>query len=247
MSPSNHTRATAIPQPQASACSISAFSRPVNISRNERILSLAVGGGLTLLGLKKRSPGGLLLAIAGGALLFRGGTGHCDCYEALGIDTSEERAATAVPAQQGCKVEETIVVDRPVAELYDFWRNFENLSQIMDHLVEVSVRQDGRSHWVAKGPLGTHVEWDAELLGEGKNEMIAWRSVPGSQVETAGSVHFHSLGDSRTEIKLSMKYNPPAGKVGAKIAGVLGRDAQQEIKHDLRRFKERMEQKAGSR
>ena len=242
--PSDHRP---IPQPQAPACSMSAMTGPINISSNERWLSLALGGGLTLLGLKSRRAGGLLAVLAGGALLYRGSTGHCGCYDAFGIDTSQRRrAATAVPAQQGCKVECTVVVDRPVAEIYRFWRDFENLPRIMDHLIDVKVQGDRRSHWVARGPLGAQLEWDAELIGEGENEMISWRSLPGSQVDTAGSVHFHSMSPERTEIKLSMKYNPPAGKVGANIARLLGSDAQQEIEHDLHRFKETMERQAAS-
>ena len=246
MSLSYRSHAAGVPQPQSAACSMSALGGPVNVSRNERFLSLAIGSGLALLGLKRRSPGGLLLALAGGALIFRGSTGHCSCYSALGIDTSEHRDATAVPAQQGYKIEESIVVHRPVAELYSYWRNFENLPRIMDYLEEVRVMDDGRSHWVAKGPLGTRVAWDAELLGESQNEMIAWRSVPGSQVDTAGSVHFHALDGNRTEIKLSMKYNPPAGKAGAQVASFLGTAPEQEVRHDLRRFKDTMEQQSAA-
>jgi uncharacterized membrane protein len=208
----------------------------------ERWLSVLGGTALGLFGLSRRSLGGLALGALGGSLVYRGLSGHCACYQALGISTAEEHGpATSVPAGHGVKVEESITVNKPAAELFRFWRNFENLGRFMDHLE--SVRVEGhRSHWVACGPLGTRVEWDAEIINERPNEVIAWRSLPGSEIDTAGSVHFRPLpGDRGTEVRVSLKYDPPAGKVGAAVARLFGQSPQSRVREDLRRFKQFME------
>src|SRR5207244_87837 len=125
---------------------------------------------------------------------------------------------------------------------YRFWRNFENLPRFMNHLESVKTQGDRRSHWVAKGPLGMPAEWDAEIITERANELIGWRSLPGSEVDTTGSVHFlPAPGGRGTEVKVVMKYDPPAGKVGAAIAGMLMHAPGSEIKEDLRRFEAIME------
>lgn len=213
-----------------------------NISELERSGSILGGAALLLAGLKRGKLGGLMMGIMGGSLLYRGIKGHCHCYEALGIDTSEHGPATAVPAGQGAKVEKTITVNRSPEELYAYWRDIENLPRVMRHLERVEALDANRSRWVAKGPLGKSVEWEAEVYREREPELIAWRSLPDSEVETAGSVHFKSLGHDRgTSVAVSMKYNPPAGKVGVTVAWLLGSGLEQELQEDLRRFKNAME------
>jgi uncharacterized membrane protein len=156
----------------------------------------------------------------------------------LGINTAEHNPATAIPARQGEKVERTITIRRSPEELYHFWRDLENLPRIMDNVKKVEQRDAQRSHWVVNGPLGTELEWDAEIYNERANELIAWRSLPGGDVETAGSIHFNpSRQIGCTEVTLSMKYNPPAGKVGAKLADWFGDGLQQKLDADLERFK----------
>jgi uncharacterized membrane protein len=163
-------------------------------------------------------------------------------YGALGMDTAHHNAATAVPAQQGYKVEESVTINRPREELYRYWRDVENLPRVMRHLKSVAPLDERRSRWVARGPLDTSVSWEAEIFNERENEMIAWRSLEGSQVETAGSVHFEALPHNRgTRVRVSLKYNPPAGKVGANIAAVLGDGVESQVREDLRRFKSTME------
>jgi uncharacterized membrane protein len=99
-----------------------------------------------------------------------------------------------------------------------------------------------RSHWVAKGPLGIRVQWDAEIYNENPNEMIAWRSLEGADVDNTGSVHFTPAPPGRgTEVRVVLKYNPPAGKLGAGIAKLFGEDPKQQIRDDLRRFKQLVE------
>jgi uncharacterized membrane protein len=146
-----------------------------------------------------------------------------------------------VPAHQGLKIERTVVVQRSPEELYKFWRRLENLPQVMQHLKYVETIDHEHSHWKAEGAFGSDVEWDAEILNERENEMIAWRSLPGGDVDTAGSVHLRPLGNEGTEVTLSMKYNPPAGKIGARVASLFGEGLEEKLDEDLCRFKEVME------
>jgi uncharacterized membrane protein len=154
----------------------------------------------------------------------------------------DPQSITAVPAQYGVKVEQSFTINRPARELFDYWRKLENLPRIMRHLKSVEETDGCHSHWVAQGPMGTEVSWDAIIHNEDDGRMIAWRSLPGSQVDTAGSVHFNERPHGRgTEMRVSLKYNPPGGQIGAAIASLLGSSAEQEIKEDLRRFKQMME------
>lgn len=225
----------------------SSSSHPAGAHRNvgdlERWLSLVGGGAVALWGLSRGTLGGLGLAVLGGGLIYRGATGHCSVYGSLGINTAERHGAqTAMPADAGVKVTRTITVMRPAKELYHFWRDFENLPRIMRHLQSVQVLTPTRSHWVAEGPLGMRFEWDAEIISEKENTLIGWRSLPGSAVDTAGSVHFTpQAGGAGTEVKVVLKYNPPAGKVGAAIAGLMGQSPDRQIEEDLRTFKWVME------
>jgi uncharacterized membrane protein len=213
-----------------------------NVSGIERAASAAAGLGMALAGIRRGKLRGLALTALGAGLLYRGITGRCQMYAALGLNTAEHNAATAVPARQGFKVERTITVQRPPEDLYKFWRRLENLPQVMRHLKYVEVIDDRHSHWKAEGAFGSDVEWDAEIFNEREDEMIAWRSLPGGDVDTAGSIHFKPLDDDRgTEVTLSMKYNPPAGKVGAQIASLFGDGLEAKLDEDLRSFKQVME------
>jgi uncharacterized membrane protein len=217
---------------------------PVNVHESERLASNIGGGVLVLAGMLRGGLGGLTMTLIGGTLLYRGVTGHCHLYEALGASTADEGRGPSgsVPAQHGGRVEEAVTIDRSPEELYRFWRNFENLPRFMEHLKSVTVTGGDRSHWVAEGPLGQSVEWDAEIHNERANELIAWRSLAGSQVETAGSVHFSPAAEGRgTEVRVNLKYNPPAGQLGIAVAKLLGASADQQVRDDLRRFKQIME------
>jgi uncharacterized membrane protein len=139
-------------------------------------------------------------------------------------------------------VTRTIIIDRPPEELYQFWRNFENLPRFMNHLKRVEVLNQTRSRWTAKGPAGSEVEWEAEIINEHPNEMIAWRSVQGSQIETAGSVRFErATGGRGTLLKVEMQVEPPAGVLGATVAKLFGESPDKQVHVDLHRFKQLME------
>jgi uncharacterized membrane protein len=223
--------------------------REVNVGEAERWASAIGGGALAVYGLTRGSVGGIVMALVGGALVYRGASGHCDMYAATGINTagteSKSRSGNpviSVPASRGIKVEKSVSINKSPAELYSFWRNFENLPRFMNHLESVKSTGDNRSHWVANAPAGTTVEWDAEVYNEKENELIAWRSLEGSQVDNAGSVHFEpATGGRGTTLRVSLKYDPPGGFIGATIARLFGENPEQQIEEDLRRFKQLME------
>jgi uncharacterized membrane protein len=217
-------------------------SDQTNVGELERVASAIGGGLLTLFGLSRGGLGGLGLAALGGSLVYRGLSGQCQLYHALGVNTAQSHGpATSVAARHGFKVEKATTINRPAEELFRFWRNFENLPRVMDHLQSVTV-QGERSHWVAKAPLGMHVAWDAEIVNEKHNELIAWRSIAGSQVDCAGSVHFSPAPAGRgTEVRVTLKYDPPGGKLGGWFAWLFGEEPSVQVREDLRRFKQLME------
>jgi uncharacterized membrane protein len=136
-------------------------------------------------------------------------------------------------------IEKSIAIDKSPEELYAFWRDFTNLPLFMRNLDSVTVLDATRSHWVAKGPAGTHVEWDAEIYNEIENELIAWRSLENADVVNAGSVRFQKAPTGHgTFVRVAMNYNPPAGTLGATLATLLGAEPAQLIKEDLRRLKQ---------
>jgi uncharacterized membrane protein len=143
---------------------------------------------------------------------------------------------------ESIKVEKTVTISKPQDELYNFWRNFENLPQFMNHLKLVKVVDEKRSHWVAKAPLGTTVEWDADIIEDQKNEFISWSSVKDADIENSGFVRFKKApGDRGTEVEVVIVYQPPGGKIGAAIAKLFGEEPKQQIGDDLNRFKMLME------
>ncbi|HYC54982.1 MAG TPA: SRPBCC family protein [Candidatus Binatia bacterium] len=233
---------------RASHTSHQPSSKDINVGGLDRLLSIVGGGALAIYGLTQIGKGrrnGVPLGLLGGALVRRGATGHCELYEKLRISTADAGPRpynVAVPDRLGIKVERSIVIERSPQELYWFWRNFENLPRFMDHLQEVHVDPDGVSHWTASGPAGTSFHWQAEVYNEKENEMIAWRSLPGSDVDHAGSVHFEpSTQAGATCVRVYLKYDPPAGLVGAAVAKLFGEEPGQQIEDDLHTLKRVME------
>jgi uncharacterized membrane protein len=139
-------------------------------------------------------------------------------------------------------VEQTITIARPLAQVYAFWNQLENLSQFLRHVQSVKVRDDLHSHWAVKTVGEKIVEWDAEIIERRENEMISWRSTPGGDVDNAGSVWFTpTKGSIGTVVRVSLKYAPAGGKAGLVAARLLGRDADSEIAEDLQRLKSLLE------
>jgi uncharacterized membrane protein len=214
----------------------------VNVGKTERLISGVAGAAVIALALRRNRLRGLLLPV-GGSLLSRAVSGRCPVNRALGRNTATGNRGSSVASVdrgQGIKVERSVRVNRPPEEVYRFWRQLENLPRFMDHLESVTVLDENRSHWVAKAPAGARVEWEASIHNEIENELIAWRSLPGADVDNAGSVHFTPAGGG-TEVRVVLSYDPPAGKVGATVAKLLGEEPGQQVEEDLRRFKQVME------
>lgn len=210
--------------------------RGANVGKIERLISVVSGSTLVLYGLSRRSAGGLALAAAGGGLLYRGATGHCEFYNRLNISTADENET------RGVHVEKSVTIGKSPEEVYQFWHNFTNLPRFMDHLKTVTVTGSNTSHWVAKAPLGQEVAWDAEILVDEPNSRISWRSLPDADIDNAGTVRFLAAPGGRgCEVHVTLQYYPPAGKLGAGIAKLFGEEPALQITDDLRRLKRLME------
>jgi uncharacterized membrane protein len=145
-------------------------------------------------------------------------------------------------AQRGVQVRQTLTITRAPEEVYAFWRDFRNLPQFMSHLEAVQVIDDRRSRWTARAPAGRTVEWEAEIVEDRPGELIAWRSLPDADVPNSGWVRFaRAPGDRGTELIVELQYDPPAGALGAAIAKLLGEEPNEQVKGDLRRFKQVLE------
>jgi uncharacterized membrane protein len=209
----------------------------VNVGHKERLASVVAGSGLLAFGLLRRSRSGWALAGTGTVLLYRGRRGQCAVYRALGIDRSG--AEEGRRGNLGVRVERAVSVEEPAEKVYRFWRDFRNLPLIMANLESVSVQSPTRSHWVAKGPAGTRVEWDAEIINDKPNELIAWRA-EGSLVEHAGSKCTEPRPDGSTLVRVSLQYDPPGGELAHMITTLFGEDPGPRIEEDLMRLKEAM-------
>jgi uncharacterized membrane protein len=215
------------------------YDRSPSLVDAENWLALGAGAVLLLIGASRRSTVGACLAVASAPLLYRGITGRWP--DALNR-SQPNRTRSALSGDRGVHVRESIRLEVPVGDVYRFWRRLENLPQFMSHLDRVTEGADGRSHWVTSGPAGLAVEWDAEIINEVENRVLAWRSLPGSDVVTAGSVNFDAArGGRSTQLSVHLQYAPPAGKAGALVASLFGREPSQTIREDLRHFKQWLE------
>jgi uncharacterized membrane protein len=180
--------------------------------------ALIGGGALALLGLSRRSRSGLALAAGGGLLAYMGAR------------------AAATPAQAVAR--SSVLVNCSPQEAFQFWRNFENLPLFMRHIDSVTIIDNRRSRWIAAGPLGKPIEWEAEIVAERADELISWRSLADSDIQVDGFVEFRpATGKRGTVISANIIYSPPAGRVGHTIAKLLGKDPSFLMKNDLRRLK----------
>ena len=201
------------------------------IGRAERLISAASGG--SLLGFSFLAPqkARILMWVLGGALLLRGVSGYSLLYRLANINRARDRL------ESGIRVERAVTINRSVDEVYNFWRNLENLPLFMKNLKFVTERS-GQSHWIAEAPLGGVVEWDALIEEELPSQKIAWRSIPGSQIENAGVVMFQPApGNRGAEVRVHMEYKAPGGAPGALLAKVLGEEPDLQIREDLWRLK----------
>jgi uncharacterized membrane protein len=215
-----------------------------NLGTPDRVGSLLLGAGLLVVALRNRSLAGLASALAGGALAWRGISGQCPIYASLGIDTSagDRQGDPSVRYGRGFRVEKSITIARPRGEIFRLWRELEALPRIMSNLEAVRREGRGASHWVLKTTAGREIEWDAEIINEIENELIGWKSKGDSEVRHAGSVHFEDApGDQGTVVRVILRYDPPGGKGGKMVAGLMRFDAERLISEDLRNLKRKLE------
>jgi uncharacterized membrane protein len=150
-------------------------------------------------------------------------------------------ARRAIKSGQGIKVTRACTVRKPAAELFQFWRNLENLPRFMQHVVAVQKISDVESRWTVKAPGGRSVEWDAVIFNEEKDRLIAWRTREGADVPNAGSVRFEPQNDGTTLVKVALEYDPPGGRFAAFVAKLFGKEPKIQVAQDLARFKALME------
>lgn len=214
-----------------------------NLGRWERIGSIVVGAGLLYMATRyasmKRSN-----QVLGVSMLARGLLGRCAVKRAL-LGTGAERTDTRrnLGGAAGIHVRESVIVRRPVHDVYRFWRRFDSFSRFLQHVERVDVLDAQRSHWVVRGPGGLRFEWDAEIITDEPDELISWKSTEHADVVSAGSVVFRPLGPDRTQVAVHLQYAPPGGKVGRRIASVLGQDPNAQIRDDLDRLRTLLEQR----
>jgi uncharacterized membrane protein len=145
-------------------------------------------------------------------------------------------------ARPGIRAAARITINRSVAEVYAAWRQLENLPRFMAHLQEVRPAGEGRTYWRAAGPAGIDVEWEAEITSERADEHLAWRSVGDATVRNSGQVDFRPApGGHGTEVRVHLEYEPPAGALGTAVAKLFGEEPDQQVRDDLRRFKQLLE------
>jgi uncharacterized membrane protein len=205
--------------------------------RNSALLG---GGLLALTGLMRRSPMGLILGLAGAALLARGATNQplrsLMSGRSLGM-------GMGMGLDQTIDLEKSIHIDASPDEVYDMFANYENFPRFMSHVVEVRDLGRRRSHWTVKGPGGSEFEWNSVLTEQSRPHRLAWRSEPGAEIPQSGSIHLepHRGG---TDVTVRMSYTPPAGALGHGLATLLGSDPKSQMDEDLARMKAYIERGA---
>ena len=180
----------------------------------------------------------------GAGLVARGLTGVCAVKHAL-TGTSEEASDTKrqLGGAAGIHVRESVIIRRPVEEVYAFWRDFDNLSRFLSHVERVDELDERRSHWVVRGPGNLRFEWDAEIISDDRDELLSWKSIGTPDVVSAGSVVFRSIGSEQTQVAVHFQYAPPGGKVGQRLAALLGQDPDAQVHDDLQKLKTLLEQR----
>jgi len=184
--------------------------------------SILSGAAIAVIGASRRNVAGAVLAAAGGYLVYQGFR-HSQQPRAIHVESS-------------------LIINRPVSDVYRFWRTLENLPKFMQHLRSVSSIGQATSHWEAWAPLGMTIGWDAEITDERENHFLVWRSLSGSLVQHRGSVEFREAPAGRgTEIVVALNLWIPGGRVGTAFAKLFGENPEHQIKGDLRRMKQLLE------
>jgi uncharacterized membrane protein len=195
-------------------------------SPTARLLVGAAGGGLAVFGARRRDALGATLSSLGLVMLARGIT-----------NVETKRLLGTGGGRRAVDLEKTVNVAAAVERVFDLWSRYENFPLFMSQVREVRDLGDGRSHWVVEGPAGKTIEWDAVVTSMVPNERIAWKTVEGEPVASAGVVRFEPTDDGGTRVTVRMSYNPPAGALGHAFAALLGADPKRRLDCDLMRMK----------
>jgi uncharacterized membrane protein len=195
-----------------------------------RLLAGAAGGGLVCYGLARRNRSGLLVGIAGAAVLARAAT-----------NLRLARLSGVGVGRRAVEVQKHLVLDVPVQAVWALWEDYESFPRFMTNVREVRRSQGGRSHWTVTGPLGTRLSWDAEETRRVPNELLAWTSLPGAAVRHAGAVRLEPVAGDRTRVEVTLSYSPVAGAAGHAVASILGADPKKRLDEDLLRMKTLLE------
>lgn len=217
-----------------------------NLGRWERIGSVAAGAGLLYLA-SRQSRMRRGSQVLGAGLVARGLTGMCAVKQAL-VGDAEAASDTKrqLGGSAGIHVRESVIIRRPVEEVYAFWRDFDNLARFLTHVERVDELDDRRSHWVVRGPGNLRFEWDAEIISDDRDELLSWKSVGSPDVVSAGSVVFRPIGSEQTQVAVHFQYAPPGGKVGRSLAALFGQDPNAQVHADLQTLKALLEQRQDS-
>ncbi|HEX5214635.1 MAG TPA: SRPBCC family protein [Vicinamibacterales bacterium] len=208
-----------------------------NVNDWERLASVVAG--VLLLNLARQQQGSVRNAAAAGGigLVARGAAGYCPINAVTGRTRRRDDPRRALSGRRGVRIDESVTIQASASTLFAFWRNPEYLPKVFPHLAKVESLDANRSRWTIRGPAGVPVSWDARIVNEIPGEKIAWESLPGSDVASAGSVTFRPLRRGGTEIRVVMQYDPPAGKLGASLAWLLGRNPSADVRESLRTLK----------
>lgn len=219
-----------LPDPPVSSTSV------INVSRTERIISAVAGSILTSLGAKAGSWLGSLTALGGLALLYRAATGYCPVNKQLKRKEYKEKSALIIASR-------SMTIQKSPEEVYQFWRNLENLPKFMKHVKEVRQTSDKYSHWTVVFPrFRQELSWEAEIVDDEPGHRISYRSLPGAAVDNSGEIYLKEApGERGTEVKVTLSYRPPQGYLGKQVAGLFNTAFEQMIKNDLHRLKQYLE------
>lgn len=211
----------------------------INVSKTGRIISSAAGASLLYLACANFSDSplkSLCRMLAGGYLLYRGISGNCP-VSAMVEDNLSPKHARAV------NIRTKLNVTRPRNEVYAYWRQLDHLPAFMAHLHDVEVIDERHSHWTVRLAGGLALEWDAEIVEDEENEMLAWRSTEGADISNAGKITFRDAPDGGTELHVTISYRPPAGYAGAGLARLLNPAFAAMVRNDVKNFKSYVEDK----
>lgn len=212
-------------------------------SRGKRLATAAVGSVLLTAGIRRRSLSGTLMAVGGGWLIARGISGSDRPVRALSsmISGGRSRDEAGVP-EDAPAVKRSITVGAPADELTEYWRDPEQVTQLMGSFAEVTGAGEDRLHWKVQPPRGPSVTWETEIVEDRPGELLRWKSVEGSPITNEGTVRFRSApGDRGTEVTLELAFDPPGGTIGDAMIQRLGVVPKAVAGNALDRFKSLVE------